>query len=242
MLRIDRTRHGAIRTSRTLIVLFLLLALAPIARAAEHITLRNGFEFTCIRRELQGDKVRLFFEPATPDAEQNYLDVVATSVIRVETIPDPPHTTLAAATAPTPALQPTLAELHELLSRAGAEHHIDVDLLASLVHAESGGRSKAVSRTGARGLMQLMPATAVALGVKDSFLARENVDGGTRYLDLLLTRYHDNIAFALAAYNAGPAAVDRYHGVPPYRETRTYVAQIVREFNRRKSILVVRSQ
>jgi soluble lytic murein transglycosylase-like protein len=108
-----------------------------------------------------------------------------------------------------------------------------VDLLASLVKAESGGNAHAVSRTGARGLMQLMPGTAAELGVLDSFEPRQNVSGGTTYLDALLVYYHDNLALALAAYNAGPAAVDKYHGIPPYRETRAYVARVIHEFNRR---------
>ncbi len=102
----------------------------------------------------------------------------------------------------------------------------------ALVRAESGGQVRAVSRTGARGLMQLMPGTATQLGVQDSFKADQNIAGGTAYLDGLLVRYHDNIALALAAYNAGPGAVDRYHGVPPFAETRAYVAR--RDFNRRK--------
>ncbi len=91
--------------------------------------------------------------------------------------------------------------------------------------------------------MQLMPATATELGVQDAFRADQNIAGGTAYLDVLLTKYHDNIALALAAYNAGPAAVDRYHGIPPYRETRAYVARVIREFNRRKQMaLVARAQ
>ncbi len=109
-----------------------------------------------------------------------------------------------------------------------------MDLLASVVRAESGGNILAVSRTGAQGLMQLMPGTAAELGVADSFRADQNINGGTAYLDALLLRYHDHLALALAAYNAGPAAVDKYHGVPPYRETRAYVARVIREFNRRK--------
>jgi soluble lytic murein transglycosylase-like protein len=108
-----------------------------------------------------------------------------------------------------------------------------VDLLASLVKAESGGNARAVSPAGARGLMQLMPGTAKGLGVEDSFQPDENVRGGSTYLDALLTRYHDNIALALAAYNAGPEAVDKYHGIPPYRETQAYVARVIHEFNRR---------
>src|ERR1019366_9085205 len=125
------------------------------------------------------------------------------------------------------------ADLGEMLAQAGHAHNLDVDLLASLVKAESGGNARAVSRTGARGLMQLMPRTASDLGVEDSFKPDQNVRGGSTYLDWLLTRYHENMALALAAYNAGPAAVDKYHGIPPFHETRAYVARVIHEFNRR---------
>jgi soluble lytic murein transglycosylase-like protein len=128
----------------------------------------------------------------------------------------------------------TNTDVHELITRAGLNHNLDVDLLASVVRAESGGNIHAVSRTGAQGLMQLMPGTAAQLGVTDSFRPDQNINGGTAYLDALLLRYHDRLALALAAYNAGPAAVDKYHGVPPYRETQVYVARVIREFNRRK--------
>ena len=98
---------------------------------------------------------------------------------------------------------PTTAEMREMLAHAGTAHNIDEDLLASVVRAESGGQVRAVSRTGAQGLMQLMPGTASELGVQDAFRPEQNIAGGTAYLDPLLTRYHDNIALALAAYNAG---------------------------------------
>ena len=127
----------------------------------------------------------------------------------------------------------TQADLREMLTRAGSEHNLDVDLLASVVKAESDGNTKAVSRAGAKGLMQLMPGTAADMGVHDSFEPEQNVRGGSAYLDALLTRYHDNLALALAAYNAGPEAVDKYHGIPPYRETQAYVARVIHEFNRR---------
>ena len=204
------------------------------ARAAEHITLQNGFELTCDHRGPSADEknsVRLYLDAG----EANYLDVKPGEIASSELLaPVAVAPSAPAAAAPSPQkaeLSP--AELRELLAAAGTEHNLDVDLLASLVHAESGSRVHAVSRAGAEGLMQLMPGTAARLGVTDAFAPEANVHGGTAYLDSLLKRYHDNLALALAAYNAGPAAVDRYHGVPPYRETRAYVARIIHEFNRR---------
>ena len=219
----------------------------PPVRAAEHVTLRNGSEFDCIRQEPAGTRIRLYLFPSVrtgaagvaASQEPNFVEVPADSVLRVEVVPDPP---LPAAVPPLVALNPTQAstapltpaEMGQMLARAGALHNIDVDLLASVVQAESNGNALAVSRAGAQGLMQLMPATASDLGVHNSFAPEQNIGGGTAYLDQLLTRYRDNIALALAAYNAGPAAVDRYHGIPPYAETRAYVARVIRAFNRRK--------
>ncbi|MBB5318945.1 lytic transglycosylase domain-containing protein [Tunturibacter empetritectus] len=222
-------------------------AVCPLARAAEHVTLKNGFGVDCVRREAVGDKVRLYFvEKGKPDSDENYMEVAAESVVRVETVADVPDpvvevkaTEVKAPTAVTLMTAPTREEMHEMLAHAGAAHNIDEDLLASVVRAESGGQVRAVSRTGAQGLMQLMPGTASAMGVEDSFRPEQNISGGTAYLDLMLTRYHDNVALALAAYNAGPGAVDRYHGVPPFRETRAYVARVIREFNRRKQMATV---
>lgn len=218
------------------------MVVCPLAGAMEHVTLKNGFAVDCVRREVVGDKVRLYLA-GTPD-EANYFEVAAGDVDRVETMADLPLAAAAVKALPetavlTPAPPPTKEEMHEMLAHAGAAHNIDEDLLASVVRAESGGQVRAVSRTGARGLMQLMPGTASDLGVEDSFRPEQNIAGGTAYLDELLTRYHDNVAFALAAYNAGPAAVDKYHGVPPYRETRAYVARVIREFNRRKRMALV---
>jgi hypothetical protein len=224
-----------------------VVAVCPLARAAEHVTLKNGFEVDCVRREAVGDKVRLYFvEKGKLDSDANYMEVTADSVVRVEIVADVPEPVaelkaleVKTPTAVTLMTAPTKEEMHEMLAHAGTAHNIDEDLLASVVRAESGGQVRAVSRTGAQGLMQLMPGTASAMGVEDSFRPEQNISGGTAYLDMLLTRYHDNVALALAAYNAGPGAVDRYHGVPPYRETRAYVARVIREFNRRKQIATV---
>jgi soluble lytic murein transglycosylase-like protein len=221
----------------TLIALAVLALVCPYASAVEHVTLKNGFELDCVRRESVGDKVRLYLVgqgKASAD-DSNYLEVAADSIVRVDTIADPPMPSPVVTTPQSaPSLTPTKEEMHEMLAHAGAAHNIDEDLLVSVVHAESGGQVRAVSRTGAKGLMQLMPQTANAMGVDDAFKPDQNIAGGTAYLDEMLTRYHDNVALALAAYNAGPGAVDKYHGVPPYRETREYVARVIREFNRRK--------
>jgi len=214
------------------------VALATMqARAAEQITLRNGFEITCHHHSLANNRVRLYTGPTN----DNYIEVSRGDIQTVELVPDPPDPDPAETTAPIQAPKNLLPEpavltkddLNEMLSKAGDEHNVDRDLLASVVKAESNGNVRAVSRAGAQGLMQLMPATAADLGVQDSFRPEQNVQGGSSYLDSLLTRYHDNLALALAAYNAGPAAVDKYHGIPPYRETRLYVARVIHEFNRR---------
>jgi len=261
MRRRSLVRGGTIRSGVTLTLALLAAGAGPSLRAyaAEHITLRNGFELDCARREAVGDRVRIYLIPAAgallPVArvavtgqgaaqDANYIEVAASSVLRVEQIPDPPAPLAAAAPPALPlvVLEPartvsaplTPAEMGLLLARAGARHNIDADLLASVVEAESNGNARAVSRAGAEGLMQLMPGTALELGVRNAFAPEENIGGGTAYLDALLTRYHDDIALAVAAYNAGPAAVDRYRGIPPYAETRAYVARVIREFNRRK--------
>ena len=224
------------RFSRQFVVLAGLLGTAAGAFASERVTLKNGFAIDCARHEVSGETERLFFGVA---ADAGYMDVPVASVVRIETVVDAPSAAVPVAAARLVAsLNPTAAELHELLASAGAAHRIDAELLASVVHAESAGHARAVSRTGARGLMQLMPGTAAALGVHDAFVPAENVEGGTKYLDQMLTRYHDNVALALAAYNAGPGAVDRWHGVPPYRETQAYVSRIIREFNQRKTALL----
>jgi soluble lytic murein transglycosylase-like protein len=217
------------------------LVMLPVQRAlaAERVYLRSGFDLVCDHQQSRNGWTRLYLTPAGDD----FLDVAPADIVRTEAVPatDQPS---AIATQRQTATRPAVAaplDLPALLGRAGARHRLDPDLLASVVRAESGGRTRAVSRAGAQGLMQLMPSTAAVLGVRDSFAPEQNVAGGAAYLDALLTYYHENIALALAAYNAGPAAVDRYRGIPPYAETRRYVQRVIHDFNRRKLQEALRS-
>ncbi len=117
-------------------------------------------------------------------------------------------------------------EYDGLIGLTARQNDLPVALVKAVIAAESGFDPEAVSRKGAQGLMQLMPATSAELGVQDPLRPDENVRGGVRYLRSLIDRY-DDLSLALAAYNAGPTAVDRYGGIPPYRETRAYVKRVL---------------
>ena len=121
---------------------------------------------------------------------------------------------------------PAPAYLSALFAEAGRTHGVDPRLIAAVARRESAFNPRAVSAVGAVGLMQLMPATARYLGINDVFDARQNIDGGARYLRTLLDTFHGDLDLTLAAYNAGPGAVAKYKGVPPYPETQAYVASI----------------
>jgi Rod binding domain-containing protein len=113
------------------------------------------------------------------------------------------------------------------IHRAAKRHGLDPALILAVIRNESNGRPEAVSHAGAKGLMQLMDTTAADLGVQDAFDPGQNIEAGSRYLRQMLDRYQGDPELALAAYNAGPAAVDEHNGVPPYRETREYVARVL---------------
>jgi len=121
---------------------------------------------------------------------------------------------------------PRVSRYDRLISRLGQSHDVSPALVKAVIAAESNFNPRAVSKKGAQGLMQLMPQTARELGVENAFEPEQNVSGGTRYLRQMLTRYGD-VSRALAAYNAGPEAVDRYRGIPPYQETQAYVDRVL---------------
>lgn len=204
------------------VALGLVAAVGGQLRAAEMANLRNGFSIRHERHEMVGATTRLYM---SADPTGGYVDVPTAEIESFEPAPPEPKNVSVPAKA---------QDLRTIVSAASDQHQVDADLIASVIHAESANNARAVSRKGAQGLMQLMPGTASKLGVKDNFDAADNVDGGVRYLRELLLLYNNDMIKALAAYNAGPQRVQQYKGVPPYRETRAYVARVITDYNRKK--------
>jgi hypothetical protein len=211
------------RSVSFLLIGLITLALAGQLRAAEMANLSNGFSLRHDHHEVVGATTRLYMSANPADG---YVDVPTAEVESFEPAPPDPAD-------PTAQL-PKSRDLKTIVSAASQQHQVDADFIASVIHAESAGNPRAVSPKGARGLMQLMPGTASQLGVKDSFDPADNVDGGVRYLRALLVYYNNDMVKALAAYNAGPQRVQQYKGVPPYRETRAYVARVIKDYNGKK--------
>jgi len=198
-------------------VVFMMLAFVSTGFAGDVAVLRNGFSIRHDHREVIGNVTRLYLGADN----SGYVEVQNAEIDHFEKDLAPPQS-------------PAAPKLNELVGSASHRYHLDPDLVNSVIRAESGFNPKAVSRKGAKGLMQLEPQTAAELGVADAFDPAANVEGGTRYLNDLLVRYNFDLIKALAAYNAGPGRVEQYHGVPPFQETQAYVARIVTDFNRKK--------
>jgi len=200
----------------------LLLPLALLgtpAVRAEYVVLRSGQRLTVTSYQLNGDKYRLQMAGGS-------VEIAAEEVVAIE--PEEVFTPVP----PTPAVKPPYRELVEA---AAARYNVDPDLITSVIAVESNFDPKAVSRKKARGLMQLLPETAARLGVRNIEDPQENIDAGTRYLRDLLQKYNNNLALALAAYNAGPERIQQYGRVPPFQETISYVRRVKRGYKNSKS-------
>lgn len=214
----------------------LLVIICPSAFPAEIAFLHNGFTIRHEHRQALGQNTRLFLSKDS----SSFVDIPTASIERYEHDDAPAPTAVptiapAVVTAPAKPIPSTQTSLNDVVSAASGRYKLDPDLVNSVIRAESGFNARAVSHKGARGLMQLMPETAATLGVNDGFDPQQNVDGGTRYLRELLERYNFDLIKALAAFNAGPARVEQFRGVPPYQETQAYVRRIVKDFNRKKT-------
>jgi soluble lytic murein transglycosylase-like protein len=217
--------------ARVLIANLAIMAWAVPSFASQDAVLRNGFSIRHERRTVIGTVTRLF---VNADGS-SFVDIPTEQIEHFEDAPAEIKLSTAAENhAGSHPNSLPVVDLNQVVSAASGRYRLDPDLVNSVIRAESGFNVRAVSRKGAQGLMQLMPGTASQLGVPNAFDPKENVEGGTKYLRELLERYNFDLVKALAAYNAGPHRVEQYGGVPPYYETRAYVARIVRDFNRKK--------
>jgi soluble lytic murein transglycosylase-like protein len=204
-------------------VLWLALCLTASACAGEYVTFASGSRLRVDRHEAEGSKVRLF-----ADGAEVVLDASQVCGFEAEETAPPAAVPVAAP----PIVQPPAAATPsptDLADAAADKYGLPRQLVRSVMAAESAFNPQAVSPKGAVGLMQLMPATAKTLSA-DPYDPAQNVDAGARYLRDLLVQYDGHLWHALAAYNAGPGAVARYNGVPPYRETIDYVLRVDRNF------------
>jgi soluble lytic murein transglycosylase-like protein len=203
-------------------ILAALIMLAGSCFAGEYAVLSTGFRIHADRHETEGAIVRLY-------ANGGVTEMPAQQIAGFEADGEAPK--------PSPAplkIPPAVPSPEELVTAAAVRNGLPPEFVHSVVSAESAYRANVVSRKGAIGLMQLMPATASEYGA-DPTDPRQNVEAGTRYLRDLLLRYQNSdhqVSRALAAYNAGPGAVDRHHGVPPYRETLAYVGRVLRKYEK----------
>lgn len=203
-----------------------LAAVYPLL-AGEYAVLQNGFRIRADRHEVVDGKIRLHIGSGTMD----FLSAEVSGFEVEEYVAPPPAPAVppapVAATVSIPAPTP-----QELVAAAAVNHGLRPEFVRSVAAVESAFRPTAISPKGAIGLMQLMPGTASELGV-DPHDPVQNADAGAKYLRQLLLRYkdtHDPVRLALAAYNAGPGAVDRYKNIPPYRETQQYVEKVLRKY------------
>jgi soluble lytic murein transglycosylase-like protein len=213
-------------------LLGLFILMAGAATAGEYAVLANGARLHVDRHEADGAKVRLYYSTGFVELESAVVtgyeaeESVAPAAVAMAAAAPVALVSVMATEAPTPL---------ELADAAADRYGLPRALVRSVMAAESGFEPLAISPKGAIGLMQLMPGTAQVLGA-DPHDPAQNVDAGTRYLRDLLEKYNYGLRHALAAYNAGPGAVDKYNGVPPYRETIDYISRIEKKLRAAEAI------
>ncbi len=202
------------------LLLLLILLTAPALRA-EYVVLRTGQRLKVTGYQLLGDKYHL-------QLSGGFVEIAVADVVAIE-----PEDVFAPVLAPSqPAVQPLYRDLVEAAAR---RYNMDADLITSVIAVESNFDPNVVSRRNARGLMQLLPETAARLGVQNIYDPQENIDAGTRYLRELLQKYHNDLALALAAYNAGPERIQQYGRMPPFAETISYVRRVRHSYEKNKT-------
>jgi soluble lytic murein transglycosylase-like protein len=202
----------------------LVCVLAVPTFAGEYAILTNGFRVYADRHEKQGAVLVLHTRTGVTEIPAS----AVTGFEKEEFGPTPPAPPGPASSGPS---QNSTRSPQELVNDAALKAGLPPAIVHSVARAESGYRQDAVSRKGAIGLMQLMPGTAAELQA-DPRDAAQNADAGAQYLRSLLIKYNGDVAKALAAYNAGPGAVDKYNGVPPYPETRSYVNRVITNYKK----------
>ena len=219
-MRLKRAFCAAAGVARRAALLLTLTVLVAPALRAEYVVLRNGLRLKVTGYQLVGENYLL-------QMTGGKVAIAAKEVVAIEPedIFGPPATVQAD---PQPLYR-------DLVEAAAKRYNMDADLITSVIAVESNFDPKAVSRKNAHGLMQLLPETAAQLGVKNIDDPAENIDAGTRYLRDLLQKYNNDLALALAAYNAGPDKVQLYGRVPPYAETVSYVHRVKRGYEKSKT-------
>jgi soluble lytic murein transglycosylase-like protein len=218
MLRFHPYRFGVLLWS----------ALSLPCWGGEIVHLTSGFEIEVLSHTADAERYILQMPSG------GSLELPVSEVLKVEAVPD------RVGTKPDPAAPAQLASIENAIRTAADSQGLPVEFVRSVARMESGYNPKAMSPKGAIGLMQLMPSTAEILGVKPEVIS-DNAKGGAKYLRELLVRYKGNAVLALAAYNAGPDAVQKYGGVPPYAETRQYVLRVLHEYARQQAAKATRA-
>ena len=222
-------RHNGLVTLRPTKLLLCFVTVAVVAQAGEFVVLSNGFRIHADSHAADGSLIRL-------QTSQGMIEIQANSVASFEQedyVAPPPFPS--SPSSPVPA--PVSMTPQELITRAAVHAGLPPAIVHSVARAESGYREDALSPKGAIGLMQLMPKTAAELNA-DPNDPVQNADAGARYLRDLLEKYENDphqVSKAVAAYNAGPAAVDKYHGIPPYPETVQYVNRVLKQYEKEQA-------